>query len=90
VCDPLSVTFALGNTIMKRLIIVAAVSAAALLNAACVTVIGVDDDYRWTGENARPFDDAKRDCRRETGSREEGSTAFVTCMADKGWTRVRD
>jgi predicted small secreted protein len=74
---------------MKRLIIVAAVSAAALLNAACVTVIGVDSDYRWTGEDAQPFDGAKRDCRRATGH-DEGSTAFVQCMAEKGWTRVRD
>lgn len=75
---------------MKRLIIVAAVSAAALLNAACVTVIGVDADYRWTGENAQPFDDAKRDCRRTVGNDDEGATAFVQCMAEKGWTRVRD
>ena len=76
---------------MKRLIIAAAVTAAALLNAACVTVIGVDDaDYRWTGESARSFDDAKQECRRAVGNSDEGSTAFVTCMADKGWTRVRD
>ncbi|MDQ8029081.1 MAG: hypothetical protein REJ23_10160 [Brevundimonas sp.] len=76
---------------MKRLIIVAAVTAAALLNAACITIIGVDDaDYRWTGESAQAFDDAKRDCRRAVGASDEGSTAFVTCMADKGWTRVRD
>lgn len=88
-CDPFGINFALGNTTMKRLIIVAAVTAAALLNAACVTVIGVDGDYRWTGENAQPFDDAKRDCRRASDDG-EGSTAFVTCMADKGWTRVQD
>lgn len=75
---------------MKRLLIISAITAAALLNAACVTVIGVDGDYRWTGENAQPFDDAKRDCRRAVGNDEEGTTAFVTCMADKGWTRVRD
>lgn len=88
-CDPLSVNFDLGNTIMKRLLIISAVTAAALLNAACVTVIGVDGDYSWTGENAQPFDDAKRDCRRAAGN-DEGSTAFVQCMADKGWTRVAD
>lgn len=74
---------------MKRLIIVAAVSAAALLNAACVTVIGVDDDYRWTGENAQPFDGARDACRSRAGGG-EGSTAFVQCMAEKGWTRLKD
>ena len=75
---------------MKRLLILSAVTAAAMLNAACVTVIGVDDaDYRWTGDNAQPFDGAKRDCRRAAGN-DEGSTAFVQCMSGKGWTRVRD
>lgn len=74
---------------MKRLLIVSAVAAAALLNAACVTVIGFDSDYGWTGENAQPFEDAKRDCRR-AGGRDEGGTAFIQCMAGKGWTRGRD
>lgn len=75
---------------MKRLIIVAAVTAVALLNAACVTVIGMEDtDYRWTGENAQPFDGARDACRNSAGGA-EGSTAFVQCMAEKGWTRVKD
>jgi predicted small secreted protein len=74
---------------MKRLLIAAAVSAAALANAACVTVIGVDDDYDWHGENAQPFDGARSDCRARVGHN-EGSTAFVQCMAEKGWTRDKD
>lgn len=65
-------------------------SAAALLLAGCVTVIDASDDgYGWTGSGAQPFDAAKADCVRQAGS-DEGTTAFVTCMADKGWTRTRD
>ena len=75
---------------MKRLLTLAAVGSAALLASACVTVIGVEDEgYSWTGEGAQPFDGARDDCRARTGGG-EGSTAFVRCMDDKGWTRVRD
>jgi len=72
---------------MKRLLILAAVSAAALTSAACVTVIDAESDYGWTGDNARPFDRARDDCRARAGH-DEGTTAFITCMADKGWTRT--
>lgn len=74
---------------MNRLLILAAVASAALLNAACVTVIDAGSDYGWSGENAQPFDAARDSCRASAG-RAEGSTAFVQCMADKGWTRSRD
>lgn len=74
---------------MKRLLIIAAVSAAALTSAACVTIIDADGDYGWSGENAQPFDSARDSCRASAGH-DEGTTAFVRCMADKGWTRSRD
>lgn len=74
---------------MKRLLILTAVAAAALTSAACVTVIDANSDYGWSGENAQPFDDARDSCRASAG-RDEGTTAFVRCMADKGWTRSRD
>ena len=75
---------------MKRLLTLAAVGSAALLASACVTVIGVEDEgYSWTGEGAQPFDSARDACEDRAGD-DEGSTAFVTCMADKGWTRVKD
>lgn len=79
----------LGNTTMKRLLILSAVTAAALLNAACLTIIDADGDYGWHGENAQPFDGARDACRDSVG-RNEGSTAFIQCMADKGWTRERE
>ena len=68
---------------MKRLITLAAV-AAALMTSACVTVIDATGDEAWHSENAERFDTAKADCRERGG---EQSTAFITCMADKGWTR---
>lgn len=74
---------------MKRIAILAAVSAAALASAACVTVIDADSDYGWSGQGAQPFDSARADCRTRAGH-DEGATAFVTCMAEKGWTRTRD
>lgn len=74
---------------MKRLMILAAVSAAALASAACVTVIDADSDYGWSGHGAQPFDSARDDCRARAGH-DEGTTAFVSCMAEKGWTRSRE
>jgi hypothetical protein len=74
---------------MKRLLILSAVSAAALAASACVTVIDADSDYGWSGNGAQPFDSARDDCRARAGH-DEGTTAFVTCMAEKGWTRNRD
>jgi hypothetical protein len=74
---------------MKRLLILAAVSAAALASSACVTVIDADSDYGWTGNGARSFDSAREDCRARAGH-DEGTTAFVTCMDEQGWTRNRD
>ena len=73
---------------MKRLLILAAVSAAALSTSACITVIDADDhdDRAWHGENAQPFDSARRECRASTHGG-KGSDAFRDCMAGKGWTR---
>ena len=72
---------------MKRLIILAAVSAS-LMASACVTVIDAshDDHVGWHGQNAQPFDASRADCRARTG-RNERSDAFAGCMAEKGWTR---
>ena len=72
---------------MKRLLILAALSAS-LLTSACVTVIDASDDadMAWHGENAQPFDAARDACRASTG-RGLSSDAFRACMADKGWTR---
>jgi hypothetical protein len=68
---------------MKRLIILTVLSAA-LMTSACVTVIDAsNDDLAWHGNNAVPFDSARRDCREST----DGRDAFVACMAEKGWTR---
>lgn len=74
---------------MKRLLILSAVAAAALTSAACVTIIDADGDYDWHGEGAQSFDSARDACR-ANGDRHEGSTAFIQCMADKGWTRSKD
>ncbi len=74
---------------MKRLLILTVVAAAALTSTACVTVIDAGSDYGWSGDNTQPFDRARDDCRASAGHA-EGSTAFVQCMADKGWTRSRD
>lgn len=72
---------------MKRLLILAALSAA-LMTSACVTVIDASDDgdLAWHGNNAGPFDAARAECRAST-NRGQRSDAFRTCMADKGWTR---
>ena len=72
---------------MKRLLILAALSAS-LMTSACVTVIDASDDadMAWHGENAQPFDAARDACRASTG-RGLQSDAFRACMADKGWTR---
>ncbi|MBP8062695.1 MAG: hypothetical protein KAY29_02390 [Brevundimonas sp.] len=73
---------------MKRLLILSALSAAALMTSACVTVIdaGDDDDLAWHGQNAQPFDGARAECRAST-DRGQRSEAFRACMAEKGWTR---
>ena len=72
---------------MKRLTLLAAISAG-LMTSACITVIDADaDDHMgWHGQNAQPFDGARADCRASTG-RNEHSDAFAACMAEKGWTR---
>lgn len=72
---------------MKRILILAAVSAS-LMASACVTVIDAtdSDDLAWHGENAQPFDDARDACRTSTGKGQH-SDAFRDCMAGKGWTR---
>lgn len=71
----------------KRLLILAALSAA-LMSSACVTVIDADDDndFGWHGENAQPFDGARDACRASTNQGPR-SDAFRDCMAAKGWTR---
>lgn len=73
---------------MNRMLIPAALTAAALCLSACVTVIDAQSDYGWTGQDAEPFDRARRDCAAQAGP-EEGSTPFIQCMAEKGWTRSR-
>lgn len=72
---------------MKRLLVLAALSAA-LMTSACVTVIDAsdDNDLAWHGQNAQPFDSARDDCRAST-DRGQRSEAFRACMAEKGWTR---
>ena len=72
---------------MKRLLVLATLSAA-LMTSACITVIdaGGDDDLAWHGQNAQPFDGARAECRAST-DRGQRSDAFPACMADKGWTR---
>ncbi len=76
---------------MHKKLTVLALAAAALATSACVTVIDAGDgsDYAWTGEGAQPFDAARDQCRDRAG-KHEGTTAFVTCMAEKGWTRTND
>lgn len=74
---------------MKRLIVLAAITAS-LMTSACITVIDADDDHiGWTGENAQPFDGARDACR-ETAGTNQSSRAFESCMAAKGWTRGED
>ena len=67
---------------MKRLLILATVSAA-LMTSGCITVIDADGDDSWHGNNAQPFDAAREECDDRTESRD----AFFACMAEKGWTR---
>lgn len=68
---------------MKRLVTLAALTAAVMVSG-CITVIDADsDDVAWHGNNARPFETARKDCDDQTSSRD----AFRACMADKGWTR---
>lgn len=64
-----------------------ALLAASLALSGCVTVFDASDDYGWQGQNAQPFDSAKSECRALAGD-DEGTTAFITCMADRGWTRT--
>ena len=71
---------------MTRLAIPASIAAALALSG-CVTVFDATDDYGWQGQNAQPFDSAKAECRSLAGDA-EGTTAFVTCMAERGWTRT--
>ena len=75
------------TSLMKRLLILAALSAG-LMTSACVTVIDASDDrdLAWHGNNALAFDGARADCRASTG-RGQSSDAFRACMAEKGWTR---
>ena len=72
---------------MKRLLVLATLSAA-LMTSACITVIdaGGDDDLAWHGQNAQPFDGARAECRAST-DRGQRSDAFRACMAGKGWSR---
>lgn len=71
---------------MKRLTLIAALTAVAIGTSACV-IIDVDaDDFAWSGENAQPFDAARDGCRATAGS-DQSSDAFRACMAEKGWTR---
>ena len=72
---------------MKRLLVLAALSAT-LMTSACVTVIDAsdDNDLAWHGQDAQPFDAARAECRAST-DRGQRSEAFRDCMAAKGWTR---
>lgn len=76
---------------MKKKLTVLVLAAAALATSACVTVIDAADggDYGWSGQNAVALDTAREQCRDRAG-RAEGTTAFIQCMSEKGWTRTRD
>lgn len=76
---------------MHKKLTVLALAAAALATSACVTVIDAGDggDYAWTGQGTQPFDSARDQCRERAGDR-EGTTAFIQCMSEKGWTRTND
>ena len=76
---------------MKRLITLTALSAtlaAALMTSGCITVIdaGDSDGVNWNGQNAQPFKASKEACEAVHGDN-SNSTGFITCMAEKGWTR---
>lgn len=75
---------------MKPLVIGAGCAAAIALSG-CVTVISASDDdrYGWTGNDAQPFDRAQAACEAIAGS-DQGTTAFIACMSERGWTRTRD
>ena len=75
---------------MKRLVTLAAVAAAALSTAACVTVIdgGSDHDFGWRGHDAQPFDASLAAGRAQAG-RDRHGEALRACMAEKGWTATR-
>jgi hypothetical protein len=72
---------------MKRLIALTALTAA-LMTSGCITVIdaGDSDGVNWNGQNAQPFEASKDACEALHGDN-SNSTAFITCMAEKGWTR---
>ena len=72
---------------MKRLLVLATLSAA-LMTSACVTVIDASDghDRAWHGNNAGPFDAARDECR-AASRQNDRSDSFRDCMAAKGWTR---
>lgn len=73
---------------MKPLLIAAACTAALALTG-CVTVIDASDGrYGWTGDDAHPFDQAEDACETLAGH-DHGTTAFISCMAERGWTRTR-
>lgn len=74
---------------MKRTLALAILTAAGLGLSACITVIDANDGYSWSGEGAQGFDGARAECRSRVGGG-EGSTAFIRCMDEKGWSRVRD
>lgn len=76
---------------MHKKLTVFTLAAAALATSACVTVIDAADggDYGWTGQGAQPFDAARDQCRDRAG-KHEGTTAFIICMSEKGWTRTND
>ena len=68
---------------MKRLLTLAAVSAA-LLTSACITVNdNSGDGGSWRSTTGQSLEAAREDCHRTTDSR----TGFDACMADKGWSR---
>ena len=76
---------------MKRLMILAAASAA-LMTAACGTTAAVNTAATTTGStwveaaNAQPFDAARAECR-SANSGASRNDVFAACMAGKGWTR---
>lgn len=58
--------------------------AAAFTLTACATG---PSEKGWTGKNAQPFDTAVAACSQSSYN----STAnFETCMAGRGWTRIKD
>jgi hypothetical protein len=69
--------------LMKRLLTLAAVSAA-LMTSACITVNdNSPDGGSWRSTTGQSLDASREDCHRTTDSR----AAFDACMAEKGWSR---